>query len=97
MNKLLNKWWKLFYRAQISELHQRNRWLRKSQQLKEGDIVLLREGDSSRGHWPMGVVVQAKEGKDGVVRLLCKRRRGKLVEGYPGQVVYLTDGHLMTL
>ena len=97
MNKLLNKWWKLFYRAQISELHQRNRWLQKSRQLKEGDIVLLCEGDSSGGHWPMGVVVQAKEGKDGVVRLLCKRRRGKLVEGYPGQVVYLTDGHLMTL
>jgi len=92
LNKMLDTWWKLYYAKHLTELHKRNKWTRQSRQLKPGDVVLLRETVPARGDWPMGIVVRAVMGRDGVVRAVHIRKKGQTVERHPSRVVYLTDG-----
>ena len=48
--------------------------------LKEGSVVLIRENNLTRMKWPMGVVVEAFSGNDGVVRSVkLKTSRGMVV------------------
>ena len=40
----------------------------KTSTLKEGDVVIVRGGESNRGKWSLGVVADLFEGRDRVVR-----------------------------
>lgn len=37
--------------------------------LRVGDVMLVLLSDSSRGHWPLGRVVEVFQGKDGHFRV----------------------------
>ncbi|KFD68471.1 hypothetical protein M514_19297 [Trichuris suis] len=50
-------------------LFERRKWLRPRRNLEAGDIVLVVNPQSPRGHWPHGIVVQCLPGKDGTVRI----------------------------
>ena len=62
-------------------LKSRCKWLSKHPNLKEGDVVLLRDAQCHRNNWPMGIVVNAIKSDDGLVRKAVIRTNadGKMV------------------
>ena len=52
-----------------------------------GDVVLIKSDERNRGEWPLGIVEQLYEGKDGVVRAV-KLRAGKSYMERPVQHLY---------
>lgn len=59
--------WKAEY---LHSLQLRHKWDKTSPNLKIGDLVLLRDEDTSPAHWPMGRVQDVHPGEDGVVRVV---------------------------
>jgi hypothetical protein len=52
----------------LHELNQRRKWLRPTRPLATGDVVILKEKNTRRNHWPLATVVEASPGHDGLVR-----------------------------
>ena len=52
-----------------------------------GDVVLIKSDERNIGDWPLGIVEQLYEGKDGVVRAV-KLRAGKSYMKRPVQHLY---------
>ena len=45
--------------------------------LKEGDVVLIVEPNASRGEWPLGRVIEAYPGDDGLVGVVKVKTKNK--------------------
>ncbi|KAG8172271.1 hypothetical protein JTE90_025660 [Oedothorax gibbosus] len=60
--------------------HRGSRYKRKSfRPLKEGDIVLIGDDNKKRVLWPLGLVIEARPGADGIVRRVkLKTQQGEL-------------------
>ena len=65
---LANEFWRKWQREYLCQLQARQKWTSDQPNLAEGDVVLLREYDSHRNHWPMARVIRAFEATDGRVR-----------------------------
>ena len=82
---LADQFWVRRRRSFLSHLQERKRWKTPNNAIQVGDVVLLK-GTSKRNLWPMGLVVSAEPGKDGLVRrVLLKlgsktQRPGALLE-----------------
>uniref|UniRef100_A0A8W8P2E6 DUF5641 domain-containing protein n=1 Tax=Magallana gigas TaxID=29159 RepID=A0A8W8P2E6_MAGGI len=57
--------WRATY---LESLQRRRKWCSSKQNLKTGDIVLLREKDVHRNMWPLGIVERPIESNDRLVR-----------------------------
>ena len=70
--------WKRWSREYLSALRERHNCKvgGKPSTLKVGDVVIVRGDESNRGKWPLGVIADLFEGRDGVVRA-AKLRAGK--------------------
>lgn len=68
MQYLSDQFWSRWLREYLSELQKRNKWHNISRNLAEGDLVLISGENTPRGVWPMGIVQEVFEGKDGLVR-----------------------------
>jgi hypothetical protein len=55
--------------------------------LSVGDVVIIKSDERNRGEWPLGIVHELYEGKDGVVRAV-KLRAGKSFMERPVQHLY---------
>ena len=60
--------WKRWIKYYLPELHNRQKWLNASPNLKIGDIVLLLDQTTERGSYPMARVVEVKMGRDNLIR-----------------------------
>lgn len=71
-NKLLDKlqqdFWSSFRKDYLSTLQSRYKWNTIEYNLKEGDIVLIKEDNMPPGVWPMARVIRVFPGADGLVR-----------------------------
>ena len=65
---LADLFWKRWRREYVPTLTSRQKWLRKTRNLQEDDVVLMVEADSPRGFWPLARVVRVFPGADGTVR-----------------------------
>ena len=66
--------WRLGY---LTDLHQRNKWLRPRRNAEVGDVVLLRDAALQRSDWPFAIVVEVHPGTDGLVRRVSLRVPGR--------------------
>jgi hypothetical protein len=57
----------------LQSLQQRQRWQRTSPNLQPGDLVLLKEDNTSPLHWPTAVITQTHPGKNNSVRVVTLR------------------------
>jgi hypothetical protein len=64
---LVNQFWIRWRREYLLTLQQRTKWNDQKRNIKEGDIVLLKD-DSYRNNWPMGRVVKTEPDAKGFVR-----------------------------
>lgn len=60
-------------------LQPRKKWHQSQQNLSVGDIVLLKDVETHRNHWPLGRVTKTFPGKDNLVRKVevCVSKVGK--------------------
>lgn len=65
---LADEFWYRWRREYLSTLHCRRKWPQKELDIKEGDVVLLKEKQTKRNEWPMGIIVKAVPSEDGMIR-----------------------------
>lgn len=53
------EFWRKWREQYLSTLQQRRKWITPCENIKEGDIVLLKDYESKRTCWPMAIVEQA--------------------------------------
>ncbi|XP_066919725.1 uncharacterized protein [Clytia hemisphaerica] len=69
---LSNEFWSKWRKEFLSHLQSRSKWTNSKRNMKEGDVVLLKD-DSYRNEWKRAVVTRAHESDDGVVRSVTIR------------------------
>ena len=65
---LANQFWKRWLKEYLPELQRRSKWCARQENIKVGDVVLLCEENTPRFLWPLGLVIQVKEGRDKLIR-----------------------------
>ncbi|GBN84452.1 hypothetical protein AVEN_34471-1 [Araneus ventricosus] len=76
----LNRWqlltkkvqtiWKHCSKNYLNNLQQRHRWLFEKNNLKIGDMVLIKEDNIPVSNWPLGRIVKLYPGKDNIIRVV---------------------------
>jgi hypothetical protein len=80
MNVFRARIWKQFCAEVLVNLESRAKWNSAIPSLKEGDIMICMDGDlTPAGQWPLGRIVSAKPGLDGLVRSVEIRINGKVL------------------
>jgi hypothetical protein len=65
---LSNTFWSRWRKEYLNSLQSRRKWRTDIPNIKEGDVVLLRDKTVHRNEWPLGLIVRAFESDDGKVR-----------------------------
>nr|XP_054596974.1 uncharacterized protein LOC129163443 [Nothobranchius furzeri] len=65
---LADNFWNRWRKEYLSSLQSRQKWHHKRTDIKEGDVVLLKEKQTRRNEWPMGVIVKTVPSEDGITR-----------------------------
>lgn len=77
VQQLLGQFWKRWRKEFLPNLNVRKKWFHPRHNLKEGDVVLIVEPNASRGEWPLGCVIEAYPGDDGLVRVVKVKAKNK--------------------
>ena len=72
---LANNFWKRWRVEYLQQLQPRKKWEIDQRDLAEGDLVLVKDTEVARNHWPYSVVEEVHRSKDGKVRKLSVRMR----------------------
>ena len=62
------QFWKRWIKEYLPELQRRQKWNVERPSVKVGDLVLIMDDNSPRGSWPLGIILDTSEGRDGLVR-----------------------------
>lgn len=65
---LANTFWNRWRREYLSTLQSRSKWQEEQRNLREGDVVLLKDAQSKRNEWPMALVTKTFPSSDKRVR-----------------------------
>ena len=65
--------WKRWLRDYLPELQKRSKWISLKSNLKVGDLVLLLDESAPRSRWPLGLIIEVRTGRDGLVRTVRVR------------------------
>ncbi|KAK7898591.1 hypothetical protein WMY93_019444 [Mugilogobius chulae] len=65
---LANQFWTQWRKEYLPNLQRRQKWTTHRKDLEVGDVVLLKDKQVGRNHWPMGRISSTFPGKDGHVR-----------------------------
>lgn len=77
VQQLFGQFWKRWRKEFLPSLNVRKKWFHPKHNLKEGDVVLVIEPKTSRGEWPLGCIIEARPGSDGLVRLVESKDEGE--------------------
>lgn len=65
---LADSFWKRWKQEYLSTLQSRRKWTEERDNIQEGDVVLLKDGEAKRSEWPNGLVTKTVASSDGKVR-----------------------------
>lgn len=65
---LSNTFWDRWRKQFLPTLQSRRKWQSSNPNIKPGDVVLLKDSQVQRNKWPLGLVTQTFQSKDGKVR-----------------------------
>jgi hypothetical protein len=68
VQSLGDTFWNRWRRVYLCMLQSRLKWLDKRTDLKEGDVVLMKNSQAKRKEWPMAIVVKTLPSRDEMVR-----------------------------
>ncbi|XP_026316034.1 uncharacterized protein LOC113227357 [Hyposmocoma kahamanoa] len=66
---MLHQFWKSWSNEYLTQLQSRSKWNKATKNIKEDDIVLVKENNLPPGKWAMGRVIELHPGSDGLVRV----------------------------
>ncbi|XP_066448142.1 uncharacterized protein [Eleutherodactylus coqui] len=82
VQSLANVFWEKWRKQYISTLQTRNKWHSSKPNMEVGNVVLVKDSQSKRNEWPMGLITKVFPSEDGKVRKvevkLCKQNEPKL-------------------
>ncbi|KAK3545643.1 hypothetical protein QTP70_008781 [Hemibagrus guttatus] len=67
---LANTFWSRWRHEYLATLQSRSKWQREQRNLREGDVVLLKDAQAKRNEWPMALVTKIFTSSDGKVRTI---------------------------
>ncbi|XP_055632494.1 uncharacterized protein LOC129772975 [Toxorhynchites rutilus septentrionalis] len=70
MKRSIQDLWRRWSRDYVSQLQQRSKWKRSSTDIRNGQLVLLRQDNSPPLQWPLGRIVETTTGNDGHTRVV---------------------------
>ncbi|XP_069968405.1 uncharacterized protein [Bactrocera oleae] len=70
LQKMRYQFWKNWKEEYLHTLQQRYKWKQPMSNIKEGQIVLLKNETSHPAKWPMGKITEIHKGSDGMVRVV---------------------------
>ena len=65
---LAETFWARWRQEYLNTLQSRRKWQSQKPNLKEGDIVLMKDSQTKINQWPMGIIMKAIPSKDRLVR-----------------------------
>ena len=65
---LTKMFWRRFIREYVPTLQIRKKYNKAQRNLKQNDLVLVRDDNIPRSHWPLARVIEVYPGKDDIVR-----------------------------
>lgn len=68
VQSLANRFWNCWSCEYLPTLLRRRKWHKSYKNPQEGDIVLLKDTQVARNHWPTAIITRTFPGKDGRVR-----------------------------
>ena len=68
IHKIANRFYSRYIREYLPLLQQRPKWQKEQENIRVNDIVLVVDENLPRGQWPLGLVVEVKQGRDDLVR-----------------------------
>ena len=77
VQQLLGLFWKRWRKEFLPSLNVRRKWFHPRHNMKAGDVVLIADTKANRGDWPLGRIVEAYPGSDGLVRVVKVKSRDK--------------------
>ena len=86
---LANQFWRRWVRNYLPELQKRQKWLNSSKNLKKDDLVLICDENTPRGLWPLGIITEVKESRDGLVRSVKIKTKSSILTRPVTKVVSL--------
>lgn len=69
IEQMRQHFWTRFHDEYLSELQQRTKWREKRNELKEGDLVVIKDDNVPPMRWRLGRVHQLYKGRDGITRV----------------------------
>ena len=91
---LSDQFWRKWIREYIPELQKRHKWTDVQRNIKVGDIVLIADENTPRSLWPLGLVIEAIAGRDGLVRSVKVRTRTSQFVRPITKIVFIEGGSL---
>ena len=76
-------------------LQERQKWLYPKRNLKVGDLVLVKQDNTARLRWPLGLITDVYEGADGLVRSVQVKTQTGLYDR-PVSKICLLEGQLQS-
>ena len=68
VQSLADTFWTRWRREYLSTLQTRRKWVDKRPNLKQGDVVLMKDSQAKRNDWPMAIITKTLPSQDGLVR-----------------------------
>ena len=76
---LAQQFWNRWKTEYVTMLQERQKWNKTEPNLEVGDVVLVKEEDTARNHWPMARVEEVSVSGDGLVRKVeLRTKNGRL-------------------
>ena len=76
---LADIFWKRWVKEYLPNLQVRQKWFRPRQNFAIGDIVLVMDQTMPRNYWPLGKVIDVNNGRDGLVRSVKVKSKGRIL------------------
>lgn len=71
IQKMKKDFWNRWKDEYLASLQQRRKWVQPEENLKKGDVVIVKEETTHPSKWPLGRIEEAIPGKDGKVRVVA--------------------------
>lgn len=80
MEKLVQHFWQRFRSDVLSTMQIRTKWNDKQPNIKENDLVIVKDDRFPVNQWPMGRIVQLHPGDDGLMRVATIKTKNSMLK-----------------
>ena len=97
LRKECQQLWKRWHSSYLQSLQSRSKWTKPQENVRPGNVVLLKDETLTKGRWPLARVVKTQPGPDGLVRVATLLVNGKEYTRAIHRLVPLTTAEEATL